>query len=45
MGLAISRTIITRHGGQVRSEESPEGGAAFCVTMPIPGGNVAQDAA
>jgi PAS domain S-box-containing protein len=45
MGLAISRTIITRHGGQIRSEESAEGGAAFRVTLPIPGGNVAQDAA
>ena len=34
LGLAISRKIITSHGGTIESEESPLGGARFTVTLP-----------
>jgi signal transduction histidine kinase len=35
MGLAISRTIIEAHRGQVRAENSPAGGAVFYFTLPF----------
>src|SRR5262249_447557 len=34
MGLAISRTIVTAHGGRLEAAPSPEGGAAFTFTLP-----------
>ena len=34
VGLAISKTIITGHGGQIWAEHSPEGGAVFRFTVP-----------
>lgn len=34
MGLAISRTIITAHGGWLWAENSPEGGAVLRFTLP-----------
>ncbi len=35
MGLAISRTIITEHGGTIAGSNSPEGGAVFAFTLPV----------
>jgi two-component system sensor histidine kinase KdpD len=34
LGLSIVRAIVTAHGGTVRIEESPGGGAAVVFTMP-----------
>lgn len=33
IGLAVSRNIIEAHGGQIRVETGPEGGAVFCFTV------------
>lgn len=35
MGLAISRTIIEAHGGQIRAENLPARGAAIHFTLPL----------
>ena len=37
MGLAISRTIIETHGGKLRGENNPNGGATFRFTLPVNG--------
>jgi len=37
LGLAISRTIVEAHGGQIRAENLPAGGAAFHFTLPLAG--------
>jgi len=34
MGLAISRSIITAHGGKLDCENDPDGGATFFFTLP-----------
>ena len=34
LGLPISRQIAVRHGGSLRHEDSPSGGATFVVTLP-----------
>jgi two-component system sensor kinase FixL len=34
LGLPISRTIVEAHGGEIRAEHRPKGGAAFVFTLP-----------
>jgi signal transduction histidine kinase len=36
LGLPISRQIAVRHGGCLRYEDTPGGGATFIVTLPPP---------
>lgn len=35
LGLYISREIVLGHGGDIRSENHPEGGAVFSFTIPV----------
>ena len=35
VGLAISKTIITAHNGDIRGHNRPEGGAEFYFVLPI----------
>ncbi len=35
LGLAICRSIIQAHGGEIWAENRKEGGAAFCFTLPL----------
>ena len=35
MGLAICRSIAEAHRGQLSSRNAPEGGAVFCVQLPV----------
>ena len=35
MGLAIARTIIEAHHGQISAENQASGGAVFIIRLPI----------
>jgi K+-sensing histidine kinase KdpD len=37
LGLAICRSIITAHHGEIRAEDRPGGGARFTVALPLKG--------
>ncbi len=37
LGLAISRSIVTDHGGSIRAENNPDGGATFHCALPAIG--------
>lgn len=36
LGLALVKSITARHGGKVRCEDRPGGGASFVVELPMP---------
>jgi signal transduction histidine kinase len=36
LGLAIAREVARAHGGEVRCDDAPTGGARFTVTLPVP---------
>jgi signal transduction histidine kinase len=35
LGLSISYEIVTKHGGEIRAESPPGGGAAFTIRLPV----------
>ena len=35
LGLYISREIMERHGGRLRAESPPDGGARFVIALPL----------
>ena len=35
MGLAVSKTIIEAHEGRLWAENGPDGGACFCIVLPV----------
>lgn len=39
LGLAIVKRIMEWHQGEVHVEDSPLGGARFCLSWPVAGGN------
>ncbi|MCE5238345.1 DUF4118 domain-containing protein [bacterium] len=41
LGLAISRGIVTAHGGTIRAGNSPAGGAILTIRLPLAGGDEA----
>ncbi|MEI6758970.1 MAG: ATP-binding protein [Betaproteobacteria bacterium] len=36
MGLAITRKIIERHGGQIEASGVPDGGCRVSIRLPLP---------
>ena len=37
LGLAICRSIVSAHGGEIRAEDAPDGGGRFTVALPVKG--------
>ena len=35
LGLAICKAIVEAHGGRIRADNSPAGGACVCFTLPV----------
>ena len=40
LGLAIARAIVLAHGGQIRADRSPEGGARIALELPLFAGHL-----
>jgi signal transduction histidine kinase len=38
LGLSIAKALVEAHGGRIRAENSPQGGACFKVVLPIDAG-------
>lgn len=37
LGLTVTHAVVSRHGGTIRAENRPEGGARFVVNLPVQG--------
>ena len=35
IGLTVCRTIVNAHGGQITAANRAQGGACFCITLPL----------
>ena len=35
LGLSIARTIVAAHHGRITASNNPQGGATFCMTLPL----------
>jgi two-component system, LuxR family, sensor kinase FixL len=35
LGLSIAKSIIDAHSGRIWAENNAEGGATFCVSLPV----------
>jgi signal transduction histidine kinase len=35
LGLSISYEIVAKHGGEIRAESAPGGGAVFTIRLPV----------
>src|SRR5262249_43127947 len=40
LGLTVAYAIVQEHGGRIRLESKPKGGASFYVELPVPGGKL-----
>jgi len=40
LGLAITRNIVAAHGGTIRADNQPTGGACFTVHLPVAGNSI-----
>ena len=45
LGLTVAYAIVQEHGGRIRLESRPNGGASFYVEMPVTGARLRADAA